>query len=63
MSEIEKRNFYGDTERPCVASVMASLCALTGSEACAKELIEAADYVQRVCGPEAMVMPMPEWIQ
>jgi hypothetical protein len=57
--------FYGesDDDRPPLCVVMANLCALTGSEACAQELIEACDYVERVCGPEAMVMPMPDWIQ
>lgn len=57
------RAFYGEDERLPFHAVLAKLCALTGSEACAKELIEACDYVEGVCGPEAMVMPMPDWIQ
>jgi len=62
MSEREKRSFYGDDERPSLNAVMVNLCALTGSEACAKELIEACDYVEAVCG-STMLMPMPDWIQ
>lgn len=58
------RNFYGDSE-PTRSSVMTSLMDVTGSEECAKELIDAADYVEQLCGPQAVAManPMPEWIQ
>lgn len=63
MSEAQKRNFYGDNGRPALCEVFETLRTLTGSDACASELIEAADYVEQLCGPEAMLMPMPEWIQ
>jgi hypothetical protein len=63
MSETEKRNFYGDNGRPAVCEILETLLTLTGSEACARELVEAADYTERTCGPDAMLMPMPEWIQ
>ena len=62
MSDEDKHNFYGDNERLPLCVVMANLCALTGSEDCAKELIEACDYVEATCG-STMLMPMPDWVQ
>ncbi len=64
MSEFEKRNraFYGDDGLPPLYAVMANLYRLTGSDACASELVEAADYVERVCGPMAALTHMPAWI-
>jgi len=54
--------FYGEDGRPSLYEVIANLRALTGSESCASELVEAADYVERVCGPEAALTEMPPWI-
>jgi hypothetical protein len=57
--------FFGEEKtdlRPNMADVLATLSRLTGSTACAEELIEASDSVERGC-PEASLMPMPEWIQ
>lgn len=53
--------FYGDDGRPTVCAVLEFLRTLTGSDACAGELVEAADYTEWVCGPEAALMPMPPW--
>jgi hypothetical protein len=61
MSEAQKRNFYGDDGRPSILAVIAMLRTLTGSEACAKELIDAADEVERTCAGAALT-PMPEWV-
>jgi hypothetical protein len=62
MSERQQRAFYGDDGRPPLCAVVENLYALTGSEACAKELVEAADYVERVCGPTAALTAMPPWV-
>lgn len=62
MSEREQRFFYGEERVPLIAVLM-NLYKLTGSEACASELVEAADYVERVCGPTAALTAMPEWVQ
>jgi len=63
VSEQAKRNFYGDNdERPPLYKVLANLYALTGSEPCAKELIEAADYVEQICGPNAALTAMSAWV-
>lgn len=62
MSEAQKRNFYGDFGRCAVCEILETLRTLTGSEECASELVEAADYVEHVCGSD-MLMPMPAWIQ
>ena len=54
--------FYGEECRPSLYEVIAILSALTGSDACARELIMASDYVERVCGPGAALTEMPHWI-
>ena len=54
--------FYGESMRPSVADVLATLCKLTGSDFCARELMEASDSVERECS-QAFFMAMPEWIQ
>lgn len=60
MSE-QNSAFYGESSRPSLYEVIANLRALTGSEACARELIDAADEVERVC-VGASLTPMPEWV-
>ena len=59
MSDTQKKNFYGETGRPTVCEVLETLRTLTGSESCAKELVEAADYVESVCGEQAVLMAQP----
>jgi hypothetical protein len=61
MSETQKRAFYGDDGRPTVLDVLATLGALTGSQACAVELERAANEVEAAC-PGAALTPMPAWI-
>lgn len=60
MSEEQNRAFFGEG-RPSLYELMANLRALTGSGACAKELIDAADEVERICAGAAF-SPMPEWV-
>jgi hypothetical protein len=62
MSERQNRAFYGEDGRPPLCAVMANLYELTGSEACARELVKAADYVEWVCGPTAALTAMPAWV-
>jgi hypothetical protein len=63
MSEIEKRNrtFYGEDERPPLYAVLQNLYALTKDHDCARELVEASDYVEQVCDGAALT-PMPKWV-
>ena len=61
MNETQTRAFYGECGRPSLYEVIANLRALTGSESCAKELIDAADEVERTCAGAALT-PMPEWV-
>jgi len=62
VSERAQKFFYGDEERPPLITVLLNLYNLTGSEACAKELVEAADEVERICAGAAMTA-MPGWVQ
>jgi hypothetical protein len=67
MNEARKSAFYGgdgddDDGRPTVFAVLTTLRTLTGSVACASELLAAADYVEALCGPEAALTQMPAWI-
>ena len=61
MSEREQRFFYGEERVPMIAVLM-NLYQLTGSEECAKELVEAADEVERTCAGAALTA-MPGWVQ
>jgi|HubBroStandDraft_6_1064221.scaffolds.fasta_scaffold501168_1 hypothetical protein len=62
MSKEQQRAFYGDDDgRPHLSAVVSQLFALTGSEECAVELVEAADEVERVCAGAALTA-MPHWI-
>lgn len=58
MSLEQRRAFYGD-DGPTVADLIVTLRTLVGFEDCAEELVEAADYTERVCGPTAALTPMP----
>jgi hypothetical protein len=60
MSNAQQRAFYGDDGTPYVYEIVARLCALTGSEECAVELVEAADEVERNCGPLAALSVFAE---
>lgn len=62
MSEEQRSAFYGDPERPPLWAVLSNLYALTGSADCAVELVEAADYVEQICGPLAALTSMPAWV-
>ena len=62
MSEREQRAFFGEDGRPSLYEVIATLRALTGCDACANELVAAADEVERLCGPGAALTEMPHWI-
>ena len=59
----ENAAFYGEhDEGPTVSEILARLGGLTGSSECAVELVEAADYVEQVCGPQAAITQMPAWV-
>lgn len=62
MSEQEKSAFYGYDDWPTVSEVMLQLFCVTGSEALAKELIEAADFVESLARPGMAFTAMPEWV-
>ena len=61
MNESHKKAFYGYPERPSVAEIMADLFTQTGCEKCAKELFDAANFVEQQCQGKAL-SEMPRWI-
>jgi len=62
VSEREQKIFYGDQVRTPLVTLLMNLYKLTGSEECTKELVEAADEVERTCAGAALTA-MPEWVQ
>jgi hypothetical protein len=62
VSERAQQFFYGDEARLPLITVLMNLYKLTGSEECAKELVEAADEVERACAGAALTA-MPGWVQ
>jgi hypothetical protein len=63
MSATNNAAFFGEVARPSFSEVIANLCALYGSEACAWQLLEAAYYTEMVSGPTAFVVTeMPGWV-
>jgi hypothetical protein len=60
MNETQNRAFYGESGRPSLYEVIANLRAIVGGD-CARELMDAADEVERTCAGAALT-PMPEWV-
>ncbi len=60
MNQEQRDAFYG-VSRPTVRECMAKLLTATGSESCARELIEAADFVELACVGRAF-SHMPEMV-
>jgi hypothetical protein len=60
MSEAQKRIFYGIADQS-LREIVANFAALTGSANCARELAEASDYVETLCGPQAAYTKMSSW--
>jgi len=60
--EREQKIFYADEGRVPLVTLLMNLYKLTGSEECTRELVEAADEVERTCAGAALTA-MPGWMQ
>lgn len=55
--------FFGeDGESPLLYDEIRNLRAIVQDDDCTRELVEACSEIERVCGPELLVMPMPAWL-
>jgi hypothetical protein len=48
-------------EEPTVTECLATIAAVTGSDLCARALVEAADEVERTCKNAAVPSALPCW--
>jgi hypothetical protein len=61
MSASDKSAFFGDRdERPTVGEVLAGLFLATGSELCARELVEAAAEIEARLSKQTIFQAMPQ---